>query len=121
MCLELANFNLFFEDIKLKNCCNQIKLGVKIFIAIVTDVSDNVATVLDNIKNGDIIILHGAIKGELKAIDDIPKGHKVALFDIPKGEHVIKYGEIIGIAIKEIKKGQHVHIHNLDSLRGKPL
>lgn len=32
---------------------------------------------------------------------------------------VIKYGEIIGKASVEIRKGQHVHVHNLESLRGR--
>ncbi|MDP8003337.1 MAG: UxaA family hydrolase [Caldisphaera sp.] len=94
---------------------------MKISIAIVIDENDNVATLLNDVKNGDIIILHGAQKGELKAEDDIPKGHKIAIFDIPKGGYVIKYGEVIGIATAQIKKGQHVHVHNLDSLRGKVL
>ncbi len=40
-------------------------------------------------------------------------GHKYALFDINKGENVIKYGSPIGHATEDIKKGDHVHTHNL--------
>ena len=40
-------------------------------------------------------------------------GHKVALFDIKKGENIIKYGSAIGHASCDIKKGEHVHSHNL--------
>ncbi len=40
-------------------------------------------------------------------------GHKYALFDIKKGENVIKYGSPIGHATEDIKKGDHVHTHNL--------
>ena len=40
-------------------------------------------------------------------------GHKYALCDIKTGENVIKYGSPIGHAIADIKKGEHVHTHNL--------
>lgn len=45
----------------------------------------------------------------------IPVGHKYALNDIKKGEFVIKYGEVIGRATTDIKKGEWVHSHNLKS------
>ena len=44
---------------------------------------------------------------------------KVALADIPGGETVWKYGESIGIATKDIKRGDYVHVHNLDSARAR--
>ena len=34
-------------------------------------------------------------------------------------ELIFKYGEEIGIATQNIRKGDHVHIQNLDSLRGR--
>lgn len=46
---------------------------------------------------------------------EIPAGHKFALKDIPKGEYVIKYGEIIGRASRDISKGEWVHTHNVKS------
>lgn len=45
--------------------------------------------------------------------NDIPFGHKVALADIALGENVIKYGAFIGHALVNIRKGEHVHTHNL--------
>ena len=51
----------------------------------------------------------------LIATDKIPAGHKFALRDIAKGEYVIKYGEIIGRATENIKKGEWVHTHNVKS------
>ena len=39
--------------------------------------------------------------------------------DIPKGAHIMKYGESIGAASTDIKKGDYVHVHNLDALRGR--
>lgn len=40
-------------------------------------------------------------------------GHKYALTDIKAGENVIKYGSPIGHATEDIKKGDHVHTHNV--------
>ena len=54
--------------------------------------------------------------GVLKAPQgEVPAGHKIALTDIKKGEEVVKYGYPIGVATKEIKKGDFVHTHNLAS------
>lgn len=51
----------------------------------------------------------------LSGTDAIPAGHKQALMDIKKGEFVIKYGEVIGRATEDIKKGDWVHTHNVKS------
>ncbi|BDC17635.1 dehydratase [Acidianus sp. HS-5] len=53
----------------------------------------------------------------IKSEDDVPLGHKIALRDIKKGDKVLKYGRVIGEATQDIKKGQHVHVHNIRSLR----
>ncbi len=45
----------------------------------------------------------------------IPAGHKIALCDIEKGGSVVKYGFPIGKAKTDIKKGEHIHCHNLYS------
>ena len=47
--------------------------------------------------------------------DKIPAGHKFALKDIALGETVIKYGQVIGRATCDIKKGDWVHTHNVKS------
>lgn len=44
---------------------------------------------------------------------NIETGHKSALVDIAEGENVIKYGFPIGHTTQPIKKGEHVHTHNL--------
>jgi len=44
---------------------------------------------------------------------DLESGHKYALFHIKKGEYIIKYGSPIGHATTDIKKGDHVHTHNV--------
>ena len=40
-------------------------------------------------------------------------GHKYALRDICEGENIIKYGQPIGHATRDIAKGEHIHTHNL--------
>lgn len=45
----------------------------------------------------------------------VPAGHKVARRAIPQGELVIKYGEAIGRATRDIQAGEWVHSHNLRS------
>jgi (2R)-sulfolactate sulfo-lyase subunit alpha len=51
------------------------------------------------------------------ALDDIPIGHKVALADIGNGDTVIKYGHDIGKAVADIKRGGHMHVHNVKTKR----
>ncbi len=53
----------------------------------------------------------------LAARMDVPIGHKVALKDIRAGDTVVKYGQDIGRAAADIKKGEHVHVHNLKTKR----
>ena len=49
----------------------------------------------------------------LDNINEIPLGHKIALKDFKKGDTILKYGHDIGKVIDEIKKGDHVHVHNV--------
>lgn len=53
----------------------------------------------------------------MRAEEAVPIGHKLALKDIPRDDSIIKYGQDIGRAIAPIKKGTHVHIHNLKTKR----
>ena len=48
-----------------------------------------------------------------------PSGHKFALLEIPAGGEIRKYGEIIGLATRVIRPGEQVHVHNLESCRGR--
>jgi (2R)-sulfolactate sulfo-lyase subunit alpha len=54
---------------------------------------------------------------QLKAAGDIPIGHKVALKDLSVGDTVIKYGEDIGKVVAPVKKGEHLHVHNMKTKR----
>ena len=51
---------------------------------------------------------------DFSTIDPIPFGHKVCLKSINKGDPIIKYDQIIGFALDDIKAGEHVHSHNLE-------
>jgi (2R)-sulfolactate sulfo-lyase subunit alpha len=53
----------------------------------------------------------------VKVLDDIPIGHKVALRDMAVGEGAIKYGVDIGKVVAAVRKGEHVHVHNLKTRR----
>jgi (2R)-sulfolactate sulfo-lyase subunit alpha len=53
----------------------------------------------------------------IAANQDTPIGHKVALADLAEGQNVIKYGQVIGRLIAPVKIGDHVHTHNLKTLR----
>lgn len=83
---------------------------------------DNVATIFANgITDGTIIEVRDK-KGNsenVKVIGNVPYGHKIAVKDIKKDEIITKYGEEIGIATADIKVGEYVHVHNLDSMRGR--
>ena len=46
---------------------------------------------------------------------EVPVGHKVCVRPIRRGEKVLKYGASIGSATCDIRPGQHVHLHNLES------
>ena len=91
-------------------------------IALQVNDKDNVATIFANgISDGMEVEIRDK-KGTMTpvtVIGDVPYGHKIAVRDIAKGELIITYGEEIGIATKDIRRGEYVHIHNLDSLRGR--
>jgi altronate dehydratase small subunit len=89
-------------------------------IAIVMDPKDNVATLLSDVEPGEVVQVRlGEQSREENIKESIPFGHKFALKRIPKGENVVKYGEIIGRATQDVDKGYHVHVHNVESLRGR--
>ena len=82
------------------------------------DDEDNVAVALAALrKNESISIRSSAAPVCLQ--DDIPMGHKFSLLAIAKGDPIKKYGVVIGAATANISVGKHVHMHNVESLRGR--
>jgi len=53
----------------------------------------------------------------MKANVAVQIGHKIALKDLKVGDTVIKYGQDIGKIVADVKKGDHVHTHNLKTKR----
>lgn len=88
--------------------------------AIIIKDRDNVATAIRHIDAGEeILVGSGEDVLSLTAAQDIPLGHKLALKDIAAREDILKYAAVIGRASQAIEKGQHVHVHNVESLRGR--
>ncbi|NVM44287.1 MAG: UxaA family hydrolase [Candidatus Lokiarchaeota archaeon] len=79
---------------------------------IIMNLVDNCATTLNDIqKDTEFEVDENVI-----AINqNIPLGHKFALKDINKDELIKKYGQSIGVATKDIKRGDWIHTHNLTS------
>lgn len=74
---------------------------------------DNVAVTVQKCEKGRIAVVE---KDSLEVLEDIPTGHKIALQSIGKGEIICKYGMPIGYAVKDIRKGEWVHSHNMSTL-----
>jgi len=88
--------------------------------AIVMKAKDNVATVTEAIAAGsDILIKVEGNPVTIHVTENIPFGHKVAIRNIGNEEKIVKYGEVIGVATKDILVGQHTHVHNLGGCRGR--
>lgn len=88
--------------------------------ALVIAAQDNVATALRPLVKGETIRLkidEREIAVTLR--QDLAFGHKLALKGIKAGEAVVKYGEVIGTATAAIQPGEHVHVHNLQGLKGR--
>ena len=71
---------------------------------------DNVLVALKKIKAGTIVPDNDL---EIILQEDVLPGHKIAIKDIEKGDNIVKYGNPIGHAIKDIGQGEWVHSHNL--------
>jgi len=70
--------------------------------------ADDVVIARRQLVSGTILDAEGVTVAGL-----IPPGHKLAVHDIAAGAPVRRYGQIIGFASQPIRRGQHVHVHNL--------
>lgn len=88
--------------------------------AVVIHPTDNVATATADIPGGSQVHMFVG-KEDVSVVlrTDIPFGHKFAIKDIRQHQHVIKYGESIGLSTTDIRTGDHVHVHNVESERGR--
>ncbi len=67
---------------------------------------DNVAIALEPLKKGETV-------NGIRLLDDIAFAHKVLLEDLKAGDNIIKYANPIGHLTCDVKKGSHIHSHNL--------
>lgn len=88
--------------------------------ALVLDPRDSVANALEAVAAGEAIAARvGDETVQVVAREAIPFGFKVALADLPAGAQVLKYGAIIGRASQPIRRGDLVHVHNLEGGRAR--
>lgn len=88
---------------------------------LVHDHKDNVGVVVvEGLTAGTdmlCVVTHDNSSFRLTSADDVPIGHKVALKDLKAGDTAVKYGEDIGKMVADVRKGAHVHVHNLKTKR----
>ena len=57
----------------------------------------------------------------LELIEHIPQGHKVALLDIPAHGEIVRYGEVIGYAVRDIPRGSWIDESMVELPKAPPL
>ncbi len=83
---------------------------------------DNVATLLRPAVAGETLRVRCQnVVQSIVAREPIELCHKISLEALPAGAPVLKYGNPIGEAGTAISIGRHVHVHNMRSLRAKPV
>ena len=84
---------------------------------IIHDDKDNVGVVVIDLTKKDqeysCWIMESDKTVKIQSINNIPQGHKIALKDFKVGDIILKYGHDIGKVVVSIKKGDHVHVHNV--------
>ena len=80
--------------------------------------ADNVSIALKQLTSGTMVEID---KKQIILLEDIPQGHKFAITPIQEGEDIIKYGYKIGTALKTIKPGTWIHVHNVKTGLGDVL
>ena len=84
---------------------------------IIHDEKDNVGVVvIETTKKGQDCsawIMENDKTVKVSSMNEVPLGHKIALQDLKEGDTILKYSHDIGKVVKPIKKGEHVHVHNV--------
>ena len=84
---------------------------------IIHDEKDNVGViVVDKIASNqdcNCWIMENDKSVKIQSKNEITLGHKIAMADLNEGDTILKYGHDIGKVVKSIKKGEHVHVHNV--------
>ena len=84
---------------------------------IIHDEKDNVGViVVDKIASNqdcNCWVMENDKSVKIQSKNEITLGHKIAMIDLNEGDTILKYGHDIGKVVKSIKKGEHVHVHNV--------
>ena len=84
---------------------------------IIHDKKDNVGVVviekITTNQDCNCWIMENDDSTKIQSKNEIPLGHKIAMEELKEGDTIIKYGHDIGKVVKAIKKGEHVHVHNV--------
>ena len=83
-------------------------------------VKDDVGVAVRDLAAGSevgTVTLEGEVVGSIEIVGDVPLGHKVAMRAIPAGKEIIEYENPIGSATQDISAGDHIHVHNIKTLR----
>ena len=81
-------------------------------IAISINSIDNIAVACNNFKKNEKIIIDSK---KIILLNDVNLAHKIACKNFKLDDKIIKFGVTIGLATKDIKIGEHVHLHNMKS------
>ncbi len=90
--------------------------------ALIIHRDDNVANLIGAGRKGQPVecTVEGTPQEQVITLaDDIPANHKFSRCDIRAGQLIIKYGLCIGKASCDIRQGEYVHVHNIESNRGR--
>jgi altronate hydrolase len=79
-------------------------------VAVHLRATDNVAVAARILAPGMVMTFDGR---DLTVASRVGMGHKLAVRAIAAGEPVLKYGQTIGFAGRDIAAGEHVHVHNV--------
>ena len=80
---------------------------------IVLNPSDNVGILMTGGKKNESVETPALTGKKIILETDVPPGHKFSLKEIEAGHPIIKSGQTIGLASRQIKGGEHVHNHNI--------
>jgi hypothetical protein len=74
--------------------------------------ADNVYVVCQSLGGNECLMTE---EGEIMVSEAVAVGHKIAREAIAGGQPIIKYGVSIGSTLRDVSRGDHVHLHNMRS------
>ena len=101
---------LIDQKFKRLNGNNDINVDVRLICSSSKDLKEEIK--IGNFRE-DLYHRLNVFEINIKSLNEIPLGHKIAMIDFKEGDTIIKYGHDIGKVVKSIKKGEHVHVHNV--------